>query len=310
MTPLLSVILPAHSPHPGRLARTLAGLASQDLPLPSWELLLIDNASPSPIAVLPDLAAALPLRLISEPELGLTPARRRGFGEARAPLCLLVDDDNVLAPAYLSSALRLLAEHPGVVAAGGPSRPEFESPPPVWTTEFHALLALRDLGPKALLATLGRDPATGRNIYPEAAPIGAGLVIRTAAARAWAAEPSPLSDRRGAALTSAGDNDILLHALLHNSGAACAYFPELALTHLIPASRLDPAYLARLNRGIQTSWMQVLTLHNANPWPPLSPASARLRQLKAWFTHRAWSSPAAHVRWSGACGHFAGRIAG
>ena len=93
------------------------------------------------------------------------------------------------------------------------------------------------------------------------------------------------------------------------SGWDTGYFPQLKLTHLIPASRLEPAYLGRLNRGIQKSWMQMLSLHGANPWPTLSAAGAALRQAKAWFTYQAWSSPAASIRWQGACGHFEGRIA-
>jgi hypothetical protein len=93
------------------------------------------------------------------------------------------------------------------------------------------------------------------------------------------------------------------------AGWQVAYFPTLSLTHLIPAGRLEPDYLARLNRGIQESWMQVLTRHDANPWPPLTRMGCTLRQLRAWFTHRAWRSPAAHIRWRGACGHFAGRVA-
>ncbi len=114
-----------------------------------------------------------------------------------------------------------------------------------------------------------------------------------------------LSDRRGVTLTSGGDNDIVLCGL--QAGWHTGYFPRLRLTHLIPSGRLEAAYLARLNRGIQQSWMQVLSLHQANPWPPLSRTGALLRKMKAWFTSRAWSSPAARVRWQGACGHFDGR---
>ena len=41
---------------------------------------------------------------------------------------------------------------------------------------------------------------------------------------------------------------------------------------------------------------------------PLTRSGARLRQFKAWFGHRAWTSPAARIRWQGACGHYEGRI--
>lgn len=289
-----------------RLARTLAGLAAQTLPATEWESVLVDNASAPPVAA---SAAGSPasLRIVREPQLGLTNARRRGLREARGEFIVLVDDDNVLAPGYLADVLRIFAAHPKVGALGGKSLPEFATPPPAWMAEFHALLALRDLGPAPLLSTGLRPAGAKINVYPDFAPIGAGMALRRAAIGPWLAQDaSSLTDRRGAELTSGGDNDIVLSIM--QAGWEVGYFPELVLTHLIPAGRLEASYLARLNRGIQKSWMQVLTRHDANPWPPLSAAGARLRQAKAWGAHRAWSSPAAHIRWQGACGHFEGRV--
>jgi glycosyltransferase involved in cell wall biosynthesis len=304
---LLTVIIPTHSPHAGRLARTLAGLHVQTLPAADWELVLVDNAS-TPAITLADLPASRPasLRIVHEPQLGLAHARRRGFIEARGEYLVLVDDDNVLARDYLSQVVTLFARHPKLGAFGGRSRPEFETPPALWQHEFFNLLALRDLGPTAETAGL-RPPGISRDTYPLCSPIGAGMALRRSAVQSWldAADPAALTDRRGGELTSGGDNDIVMHAL--RAGWEVGYFPELELTHLIPASRLDPVYLARLNRGIQKSWMQVLTKHGLNDWPPIPAWTVPLRSLKAWFTHRAWSSAAAHIRWHGACGHFAGR---
>jgi len=149
--------------------------------------------------------------------------------------------------------------------------------------------------------------AAERNEYPYFAPIGAGMALRRAAVRRWLQQTNrqTLPDRRGGELTSSGDNDIVFEIM--QQGWEVAYFPELSLHHLIPAGRLEPAYLARLNRGIQKSWMQVLARHDANPWAPLSPWGVRFRKLKAWFTYRAWAGPIEHIRWQGACGHFEGR---
>ncbi len=308
----LSVIIPTHNPDAGRLARTLAGLCDQTLAPVCWETLLIDNASNPPLerASLPSPRPAN-LRLLREPTPGLAAARLCGLRAASADLCVFVDDDNVLAPGFLAAALALFAAHPSLGAAGGPTRPEFEAAPAPWIAEFFPLLALRDLGPDPQFARLDRTsaPADGPPPYPRCAPIGAGMVLRRRAAYAWM-NRSPLrrlSDRRGPELTSGGDNDIVLSVL--RDGWDVAYSPDLALTHLIPAARLAPAYLARLNRGIQKSWMQVLAQHDANPWPPIARWTVAPRQAKAWFTHRAWSGPAAHIRWQGACGHFEGRIA-
>jgi hypothetical protein len=305
----LSVIIPTHNPHAGRLRRTLRALRAQTLPAAEWETVLVDNASIPPLAPAdwtPDGPAHL--RLVREPETGLSHARRRGFLSGTGDFFVLVDDDNELAPGYLEETLRLFAAHPSVGVLGGRSLPEFERSPEPWVREFDGLIACRDLGDAPLVSQGLRHPVSGRKEYPMFAPMGAGMALRRAAAESWLGQggQAALPDRQGADLSSSGDNDIVLAAM--ESGWEAAYFPSLRLTHLIPEFRLTRGYLGRLNRGIQRSWMRVLTRHEANPWPSLSRASVPLRCAKAWFAHRAWSSPAAFVRWQGACGHFEGRI--
>ena len=305
---MLTVIIPAHNPNASRLQRTLLGLRAQTLPATEWECVIVDNASsPALDAALFGDAAPPGLRVVREPNPGLTNARSRGFAEARGAFAVLVDDDNVLDASYLARTLELFAAHPHVGVCGGKSRPEFECPPPDWVREFYPLLALRDLGEAPLLSQGLRPAGATRNEYPAFAPIGAGMALRREAWEAWLRSPTrgQLTDRRGGELTSGGDNDIVLCAMA--AGWEAAYFPTLALTHLIPTARLAAGYLARLNEGIQKSWMQVLALHDANPWPPLTPVGARARCWRAWFTYRAWSSPPACIRWRGACGHFLGR---
>lgn len=306
---MISVIIPTLQPHAGRLQRTLRALRAQSLPAGQWECIVVDNGS-SPALQAADWSGHGPagLRLVAEPSPGLSHARRRGFTAGRGDIFVLVDDDNELAPDYLAEVQRLFAAHPRVGALGGRSLPEFEQAPAAWAREFDGLIACRDLGEAPLISAGLRNPATGRNDYPLCAPIGAGMALRRAAAQAWLdrSSASALPDRQGAALSSSGDNDIILCAMA--AGWECGYFPTLSLTHLIPPARTTRDYLGRLNRGIQNSWMRVLSLHDANPWPPLAPWTVPLRCAKAWFSHRAWSSDAAWVRWQGACGHFEGRV--
>lgn len=309
-TPDLSVILPTHNPDPDRLARTLAGLRAQTLPAPYWELVVVDNASSPPVDVaFVSAHGPADFNLVREPRPGLTAARLAGFAAARAPLLALVDDDNFLAPDYLARAIEHMTLHPELGACGGPSRPEFAGPPPPpWAKEFFPLLALRDLGDAPIIEAPPTAPASKPLRYPACSPIGAGMVLRRAALATWLNRDNlhaVLTDRRGDELTSGGDNDIVFTLL--RDGWSVGYFPDLALTHLIPEARLQPAYLARLNRGIQRSWMQVLRLHDANPWAPVPRWSVPLRQAKSWLTRRAWSGPAARIRWQGDCGHFEGR---
>lgn len=307
----LSVIIPAHNPNPGRLRAVLLGLRAQTLRTDSWHTVIVNNASDQ----WPDadfFASCTPanLTIVSQPTLGLSAARRAGFEAARGDVAVLVDDDNVLASDYLERVIAIFAQRACVGIIGGKSVPQFEIRPPEWAHEFFGLLALRDLGPTELISHGLRPDRSSRNRYPAFAPIGAGMALRREAWESWLMaarkRTSDLTDRRGLELSSAGDNDIVLCTM--KAGWEVGYFPELALTHLVPAFRLAPDYLGRLNRGIQKSWIQVLRLHDANPWSPISSTGSWVRKTKAWFGHQAWRSPAARIRWQGACGHFDGLI--
>lgn len=311
MKPRVSVVVSAHNPHPQRLRRTLEGLSAQTCPGTQWELVLVDNASnPSIAPAVLDVAHLANARLVREDRLGLTYGRRRGLHEARGDFCVLVDDDNVLGPDYLSEVARLFEAHPQVGAMGGKSMPDYERPPAPWVAEFSPLLALRDLGETPRISGASPPSGAAQISYPaDCAPIGAGMALRRESIARWMApEFEGMTDRRGAELTSGGDNELVLAIL--EAGWKVAYFPTLVLTHVIPASRLDARYLARLNRGIQKSWMQVLARHRANPWPAIPAWTVPLRNAKAWFTARGWSWPSGYIRWQGICGHFEGRVEG
>jgi len=307
----LSVIIPTHNPDPGHLARTLAGLADQTLALAEWECLVIDNASRIPLAndTLPSPRPAN-TRVVRENTLGLTAARRCGFLAAQAPIVVLVDDDNVLDPDYLANVLAAFAQHPKVGALGGRSVPAFGTTPPAWVDEFFPLLALRDLGTAVQISAPALNAAGTLTDYPMCAPIGAGMALRREVATAWLqsleqSQTHAISDRRGNELTSGGDNDIVLRAL--RDGWLVGYFPSLRLTHLIPQGRLQPDYLARLNEGIQRSWVRVLALHGIRSWPKIPRWTVPIRTLRAWFRTRAWQSPAARIRYHGLKGRFLGQ---
>jgi glycosyltransferase involved in cell wall biosynthesis len=305
ISPALAVVISTYAPNQRRLQRTLDGLRAQALDRDQWELILVDNASPEPSAFDRfDLSWHPTAKLVREARPGLTFGRVAGIGASRAPLLVLVDDDNVLAADYLARVRELFDRHPRVGALGGRSLPEWEMQPPAWIGEFSGCLALRDREGEQV-ADRNSDPG-----YPACAPLGAGMAIRREALRPWLDAVERHGDavttgRRGKQLTSGEDNDIVLHVLA--AGWSVGYFPQLCLTHLIPATRLTRDYLARLNRGIAKSWVEVLDRHGFRPWPPIRPRSAGPRKLRAWFRCRAWRDAPSYIRWQGACGRFDGQ---
>lgn len=302
---MISVIVPTRNPHPGRLAQALAGLAAQTLPSSDWEVVLIDNGSEAPLKDAALACSSVATRVVREAKIGLTPARLAGINAAHGDILVFVDDDNVLDRGYLTAVADSFAARPNLGAAGGPVVPVWESAPPDWTREFHGLLALRDLGPEQRIARGSKNAP-----WPDFAPVGAGLAVRRSYAAAYveAVRLDPRRrrlDRAGGNLASGGDNDLVFTTL--HAGGDVGYFPELRLRHLIPPSRLEPAYLARLNRGIMRTWVQVLALNGHCPWPAISRVSVPLRAARAYLRARAWRGPAERVRWAGMLGQFEGQ---
>jgi len=224
-----------------RLPKTLEHLRRQEVATP-WEVLLIDNASTDGTA---DLARKLwpsnspaPLRVIPEPQPGLSHARQRGFVEARFEILSFVDDDNWLAPDWLRTAEAVMRDHPEVGACGGLSEGEFEVPPPPWLDRF------------ADQIVVGPQFERGGDVTLASRPLwGAGLTIRRSAWQALfqAGFRPRLSGRKGAALASGEDYEICY--ALQLAGWRLWYEPTLRLRHLIPPARTKWEYLRRLNRG-------------------------------------------------------------
>ncbi len=305
--PDISAIICTHNPRAAFLKRVLSALEAQSLPRDRWELLIVDSGSSPAIADRSDLQLPSFARLVRLAQPGLALARKAGAEAARSALLASVDDDTVFDPSYLELAVMFMDRHPQVACCGGKFVPEFEIPPPVWFEGFHAIIAIRDLGPRVIVVP-GLQAGEKLAAFPHAAPIGVSVSRRPAFEhylKRWGTEAGHAAlGRSGQSLASGEDNDFSLCCL--EAGWSLAYVPEMRLLHLMPAARLDPDYLARLNRASSRTWMHVLALHGLCPRPPISPWTVPLRQLKAWFTFRAWAGPAQRIRWQGACGNFEG----
>lgn len=275
----LSVILCTHNPRKEALARTLASLAAQDLPVAQWELLVIDNASAEALEGRIDLSWHPRARILSEETLGLTAARLRGLREATAPILCLVDDDNVLDAHYLSAALEAAGLHPHIGCWGGGILGEFETPPPAWAEPCLPMLAVRPLA---------RDRWGNAYQFDDAMPCGAGMCVRRAVAQRYIQQcaASPLRqalDRRGGSLASNGDIDLAYTAL--DMGMGTARFKSMRLTHLIPAARLEPDYLVRLTEAMAESniYLDACRSVTAPGLPRRIPLSERIALTLQWL---------------------------
>ena len=256
MPPKLSVILCTHNPRRDYLERNFEGLKRQTLPKDQWEFLLIDNLSDPPLEQCCDLSWHPLARIVREEELGILPARVRGFRETSADLILFLDDDNVLSPNYFEEALQIGTNYPFLGAWGaGRIELEYECSPPDWIKEFEYLFTPLDLNEERW-AKMG----LGNPVMPPTM----GMCLRRVVAEKFLdiVESDPrrkLLGRRGKKqFFNCEDNDLALSAC--DLGLSTGQFPQLAFRHLIPARRLDLNYLLALYEGTHCSYHVLVAL--------------------------------------------------
>ncbi|MEK7404095.1 MAG: glycosyltransferase [Acidobacteriota bacterium] len=114
-----SVIIPTYS-RLRALRQCLAALRAQDFPAAGYEVIVVDDASPSPVSPLaPELETGLTLTLLHTPHnQGPAAARNLGAQHARGHWLAFTDDDCIPAPDWLSSLRRTLDSHPGCAVGG------------------------------------------------------------------------------------------------------------------------------------------------------------------------------------------------
>jgi glycosyltransferase involved in cell wall biosynthesis len=239
--PELSVIICTHNPCIEYLSRTLDALRAQTLPMAEWELLLIDNASHSPVAGSISLTWHPNARHVKEEVLGLTAARLRGIQETQGQLLVFVDDDGVLESSYLETAVRIGQSRPDLGCWGaGCIKAEYEKPPPEWLTPWDEALAVR---------RLNRDLWANISGFNQSLPFGLGMCLRRTVAVHYASLCQNDNARRslgrsGKSLNSCEDMDIAMLACALGMGTAS--FTGLKITHLIPQRRTTRRYMSRL----------------------------------------------------------------
>ncbi|HLP08139.1 MAG TPA: glycosyltransferase [Opitutaceae bacterium] len=270
----LSVVVCTHNPRRVFLERTLEALRRQQADFARWELVLLDNASTAPLSAAYDLSWHPHGRHVREDTLGIAAARMRAMREARSDLILFVDDDNLLAPDYITRGLDYATNRPDLGVWGGQLVPEFERPPAEWTRRWWSYLAIRPLE-RDLQAASPRD-------Y-EAIPPTAGEFIRRGVWERYLACVETdtrhlILGLRGSERISGQDTDIALCTF--DLGLGAARFRDLVLTHIMPASRLEEPSLLRLVESISFATVVVEALRGGTA---PAEASSLWRYLVARF---------------------------
>ncbi len=216
------------------LRATLGSLAGLR-PDGPWEVIIVDNNSTDGTRQAVEEAARtfpVELRYLFEGQQGRSPALNAGIRAARGSIIATTDDDVRVPADWLTRAAaglsRLQCEY-----VGGRVLPIWGGPRPAWLPDHGgkqwAVVALLDYGPAPLE-------------FGARVPLGVNMAFtREAFERAGGFDPG--TGRRAGTLLGQEVREWCIRA--RAAGVRGWYVPELALEHIIPASRLTKAYFRR-----------------------------------------------------------------
>ena len=215
--------------------RTLRSLAAAALPTSlSWEVLVVDNSSDDDTAsVIASVSDALPVRVVVEPQIGLSHARNAAIREAHGDYILWIDDDVLVDAQWLRAYHDAFRARPEIAFFGGPIVPVFEGTPPPWLR-----LALPNVDNAYAARDFGAAPVA---LTRESLPFGANFAVRADVQRCYRFDPE--LGRRDTAL-SAGEEWAVLEAML-SAGESGQWVPGARVQHVISAERQSVRYLRR-----------------------------------------------------------------
>ena len=250
----ISCVIPTYQ-GPHTLLRSMRSLQQQTLS--DFEILVVDNAADLEIEKLVaefNQTAKLPAHYIPEPQLGLHNARHAGAREAKGELLVFTDDDATFDPHWLETYANAFTDHPEMVAGGGPVRPCWENPPPVWFIHYLEQTKLNGLLSLMELSTTFRLDSTVEFF-------GVNMAIRRATLfEVGGFHPESFGE------IWLGDGESGLNRKLRERQMLIGYLPPAIVYHHIPPDRMTIAYLRQ--RMANQSACDLYAYYQAEGVPP------------------------------------------
>jgi cellulose synthase/poly-beta-1,6-N-acetylglucosamine synthase-like glycosyltransferase len=250
------------------LPNTLAHLKRQRISATlEWEIVVVDNGSTDGTESIARQCwgddGPAPLRVVSEPRLGLSYARERAFEEAQYELVSFIDDDNWVAPGWVTAVNECMSADFELGAVGSINTAVADVPFPEWFSRYCHYYAAWAYRESATLAAWVLN--------------GAGMTIRKAAWRELRRNGFQLrlTDRIGPKLTSCGDLEI--GCAIQLGGWKIRVEPSLKLEHYMTPGRLQWRYLRDLLRGSGEAYVTLDCYLRISQSVQLTPMN-RLRQ--------------------------------
>ena len=242
----LSIVIATYN-RSALLMQTLQSMVEQTVPRSEWECVVVNNNSSDDTAsAFEKFAEQHPdfnLRMVLEPNQGLSFARNRGIRESVGEYIAIVDDDERLAPEFVASYVELFDNVPDAVAAGGPIVAEYPAGRPRWMSAFTE----RPIANTMYFGDQVREFPRGR------VPGGGNMALRRSAVRRYGVFDTSLG-YVGETLIGGEESD--LFERLKIAEAKYYYVPQAVMYHIIPKEKLSADYLRRLSYNVGVSQLR------------------------------------------------------
>ena len=238
----LSLIIATYN-RSASLLSALCSVVEQSAPYDVWECVVVNNNSTDDTAErVAEFIAQYPkcnIRLVNELNQGLSFARNRGISESEGEYIAIIDDDERIAPNFISAYISLFDSVPEAVAAGGPIIAEYPTGRPRWMSYYteRPIANTRYFGCRVCEFPAGRIPG------------GGNMALRRSAIRRYGVFDTALG-YVGESLVGGEESD--LFERLRIAEAKYYYVPEAVMYHIIPEAKLTEEYFERLcyNTGV------------------------------------------------------------
>jgi len=263
----MSIIIPSHN-RAGLVAQAVRSALAQAYPNDRYEIIVVDNSSsdatPQVVRTLQQSTGSR-LHYLREERLGLHYARHAGARLARGEILVFTDDDATVDPGWLQAYGTAFAEHPEMVAAGGPVRPVWEVPPPEWL--LHYIGDAKTFGPLSLM-----EPHDEFRLDTKESFFGVNMAIRRDMLFAVGGFNPELIGS-----FTVGDGESGLNRKLQERGCLIGYVPGALVYHHIPAARMTLEHLCRWQAHLAGA--QLYSLYHMHMPSPLKLAVDAARTL-------------------------------
>ena len=229
------------------LITALQSVVEQSAPKEEWECVVVNNnstdATEERFKSFAETHPDVRLRMVNEARQGLSYACNRGIGESEGEYIAIIDDDERIAPDFISSYINLFDSTPDAVAAGGPIVAEYPTGKPRWMSCFteRPIANTMYFGDKVCLFPAGRIPG------------GGNMALRRSAVRRYGVFDTSLG-YVGEQLIGGEECD--LFERLQIAEAKYYYVPGAVMYHIITKEKLTLDYLSRLSYNVGVSQLR------------------------------------------------------